>query len=375
MARLAGHGGGGTTRRQRRFWRWSLALAALIVALPLSAGAIEELRFFRIGTAATSGTYFQIGGVIATAISKPPGARDCEHGGSCGVAGLVAVAQATQGSIQNVLAVGAGQLESALAQSDIAYWAYSGGVVTAKRCGSGKTEPPRNTGTALLKTQGPIKDLRAIAGLYPENVHVVVRAEGPIHTLSDLKGKRVALGEPESGTLADARLVLEAAGITECEVKAEYLRLSEAADGLVQDRIDAFFMVGGQPVPAITDVATSVPMRLVPIPHEVAERLTQKYPFFAIGAIPAGSYPGLDQDIPTLSTTALWVVRGELEEPLVYAITKSLWSEATKRLLDATHPAGKRIRMATALDGLAIPLHPGAARYYREMGVKIPDGL
>jgi TRAP transporter TAXI family solute receptor len=113
----------------------------------------------------------------------------------------------------------------------------------------------------------------------------------------------------------------------------------------------------------------------VPIPHDVAERLTQKYPFFAIGAIPAGSYPGLDQDIPTLSTTALWVARGELEEPLVYAITKSLWSDATTRLLDATHPAGKRIRTATALDGMAIPLHPGAARYYREIGVKIPDGL
>jgi hypothetical protein len=118
-----------------------------------------------------------------------------------------------------------------------------------------------------------------------------------------------------------------------------------------------------------------VPTRLVPIQHDVAERLTQKYPFFAIGAIPAGSYPGLDADIPTLSTTALWVVRGELEEDLVYAITKSLWSDATKRLLDATHPAGKRIRRATALDGLAIPLHPGAARYYREMGVRIPDGL
>jgi hypothetical protein len=375
MARLAGHGGDDGTGRRRRFRGWSLALAALAVAAPLSAGAIEELQFFRIGTAATTGTYFQIGGVLATAISKPPGARDCERGGSCGVAGLVAVAQASQGSIQNVLAVAGGQLESALVQSDIAYWAYAGGSIAPKRCGSAKTEPPKNTGTALLKTQGPMKELRAIAGLYPENVHVVVRADGPIRTLGDLKGKRVALGEPESGTLADARLVLEAAGLTECDVKAKYLRLSEAADGLVQERLDAFFMVGGQPVPAITDVAATVPTRLVPIPHDVAERLTQKHPFFAIGAIPAGSYPGLDQDVPTLSTTALWVVRGELEEHLVYAITKSLWSDATKRLLGATHPAGKRIRIATALDGLAIPLHPGAARYYREAGVKIPDGL
>jgi uncharacterized protein len=375
MVRQAGQGRGGNTGPRRRFSAWALVLAAAFMALAPGAAALEELRFFRIGTAATTGTYFQIGGVLASAISKPSGSRDCERGGSCGVAGLVAVAQASQGSIQNVLAVGAGQLESALVQSDVAYWAYAGTAVAPRRCGPGKPEPPKNSGTTLLKNQGPIKDLRAIAGLYPENLHVVVRADSTIRALGDLKGRRVALGEVESGTLADARLVLEAAGLSECDLKAEYPRLSEAAEGLVQGRIDAFFMVGGQPVPAITDVAATVPVRLVPIPYELAQRLIQKFPFFGIGAIPAGSYPGLDADIATVSTTALWIVRGQLEDDLVYRITKSLWSDATKRLLDSTHPAGKRIRIATALDGMAIPLHPGAARYYREIGVKIPDGL
>jgi uncharacterized protein len=353
-----------------------LAALLLLLSAPTAVPAMEALQFFRIGTAAITGTYFQIGGVLASAISKPPGSRDCARGGSCGVNGLVAVAQATQGSIQNVLAIASGQLEAGLVQSDVAYWAYSGAIPPAKRCGNGKTESAsRNTGMALLAGRAPIKDLRAIAALYPEDVHVVVHAEGGIRAFRDLKGKRVALGEPESGTLADARLVLEAAGLSECDVKAEYLRLSEAAEALVQGRIDAFFMVGGYPVPAISDVANSTPIHLLPLPRSIGEKLTEKFSFLHPDTIPAGTYPGVEEDVPTLSTTALWIVRAEIDADLIHAITKALWSDATRHLLDGTHPVGKRIRLATALDGVAVPLHPGAAQYYREAGVKIPDGL
>ena len=376
MARLRRRERGG---RPRPGWsRPWLLLAALLVlfAAPTGAAAIEALQFFRIGTAAITGTYFQIGGVLASAISKPPGSRDCSRGGSCGVNGLVAVAQATQGSIQNVLAIASGQLEAGLVQSDVAYWAYSGAIPPAKRCGNGKGEAAgRNIGMALLAGHAPLKDLRAIAALYPEDVHVVVRAEGGIRAFRDLKGKRVALGEPESGTLADARLVLEAAGLSECDVKAEYLRLSEAAEGLVQGRIDAFFMVGGYPVPAISDVANSTPIRLVPLPRSVGEKLAEKYSFLHPDTIPAGTYPGVEEEVSTLSTTALWIVRAEIDADLIHAITKALWSDATRHLLDGTHPVGKRIRLPTALDGVAVPLHPGAAQFYREAGIKIPDGL
>jgi len=375
MARLAWRRGiGGGDGRRRRF-AWPLLVALALLAAAPAGRAMDELSFFRIGTAATTGTYFQIGGVLASAISKPPGARDCARGGSCGVPGLVALAQASQGSVQNVVAVDAAQIESGLVQSDVAYWAYNGTAVPGRHCPAPKGEPARAGSTAALRNQGPMRDLRAIAALYPEDVHIVVRADGPIHSLRDLKGKAVGLGEPESGTLADARLVLEAAGLNECELKAQYLRLSEAADALEQGRIDAFFMMGGYPIPAITEVAAMMPMRLLPIPPEVAEHLTQKYPFFRADVIPSGSYPGLDEDTPTLSATALWVTRTAIDDDLVYAITKSLWSDATKRLLEASHPAGSRIRLATALDGLTIPLHPGAARYYREVGMHIPDGL
>jgi uncharacterized protein len=372
------HRGGTSIAGRARPASWGRALflgIALLAVGTVAAAAMNELQFFRIGTAATTGTYFQIGGVLASAITKPPGSRDCERGGSCGVAGLVAVAQASQGSIQNVLAVNAGQLESALAQSDISYWAALGSIVAPRRCGTAKDEAARAaTGTALLKKSGPAVNLRAIAALYPEDIHIVVRADSAIAGLRDLKGKRVALGEPESGTLADARLVLEAAGLSECEVKAEYLRLSEAANGLGEGKIDAFFLVGGYPVPAITDIAATVPTRLLPVPHDIAERLVAKYPFFGIDAIPAGTYPGIDTETQTLSLMALWVVRADLDETLIHDVTKSLWSDATKRMLETTHPAGRRIHIASALDGIAIPLHPGAARFYREAGIKLPEG-
>jgi TRAP transporter TAXI family solute receptor len=356
----------------RRGVRLAVAGLVLLCLLPGLARGIEELRFFRIGTAATTGTYFQIGGVLASAISKPPGSRDCEHGGSCGVPGLVAVAQATQGSVQNVLQVGAGQLESALVQSDVAYWGFTGSSVAAGRC---RSEGGETGGTALLGQHGPIDNLRAIAALYPEDVHVVVRADGPVRSLADLRGRRVALGERESGTLADAQVVLEAAGLGECDLQAQYLRLSQAAEALARDEIDAFFMVAGYPVPAVLDVAALTPIRLLPMPEEVWQRIAAKYPFFRADIIPSGTYPGLDRDVPTVSVTSLWIVRSEVPDDLVYAITRALWRDATRRMLEGSHPVGRRIRIATALDGVPIPLHPGAARYYEELGIPLPDGM
>ena len=337
---------------QRR-GRLVAAILAITIAASGSAWALEELRYFRIGTAATTGTYFQIGGVIANALSKPPGSRDCDRGGSCGVPGLVAVAQATQGSVENVDAVANGRLESALAQSDVAYWAYSA--------------------TGLFKGKPALTKLRAVAALFPESVHVVVRADGPIHSLKDLKGKRVGLGEKESGTLVDARLILDAAGLAEKDLKPDYSRLAVAAAALDHGDLDAFFLFGGYPVPAIAELATTVPVRLVPIGDDVADRLMKKYRFFARDTIPGGTYNGIDQATPTIGMRSLLIVSSDLPDDLVYSITKALWSDPTRRLLDQGHPMGHRIRIATALDGVLLPLHPGAERYYREIGAQIPE--
>jgi uncharacterized protein len=344
-------------RLRRRGSRARARLFTTILAIALLAGgavrATEELRYFRIGTAATTGTYFQIGGVIANAISKPPGSRDCDRGGSCGVPGLVAVAQATQGSVENVDAVASGRLESALAQSDVAFWAYSA--------------------TGLFKGKPPLTKLRAIAALFPESVHVVVRADGAIRSLKDLKGKRVGLGEKESGTLVDARLLLDAAGLSEKDLKPDYSRLAVAAAALDRGDLDAFFLFGGYPVPAITELAATIPVRLLPISDDVADKLMKKFHFFARDTIPAGIYSGIDEATPTVGMRSLLVVSSDIPEDLVYDITKALWSAPTRRALDQGHPMGQRIKLATALDGVPLPLHLGAERFYRQIGAQIPE--
>ncbi len=331
---------------------------ASLLGFPLLSGRVawaapDEIRFFRIGTAATTGTYFQIGGMLANAISKPPGSRDCDRGGSCGVAGLVAVAQATQGSVENVQAVGSGRLESALAQSDVALGAFSG--------------------SGLFKGKPPIKSLRAIAALFPESVHLVVKADGPITEVKDLRGKRVGLGEKESGTLVDAKLILEAAGIAEKDVKGDYRNLSLAAAGLSRDELDAFFLFGGYPVPAISELASTTATRLVPIGGEMADRLTHKYSFFTADTIPAGTYSGIDKATPTIGTRALWVVSADVPDDLVYSISQSLWHAGNRHILDQGHPMGQRIRLDSALQGVVIPLHPGAERFYKQAGLQIPE--
>ncbi len=277
---------------RRRFLSYPLAALAARLMPGGSIARADEPRFFRIGTAGTTGTYFQIGGILASAISSPPGSPNCQRGGNCGVPGLIAVAQATQGSVENVDLIGRNQLESALSQADVASWAYHG--------------------TGVYKSKGAVGNLRAIAALFPESVHMVVVQDSPIKSLRDLKGKRVGLGEKESGTLADARIVLDAAGLAERDLKPDYSRLSDAAAGIRDNTLDAFFLVGGYPIPAIAELAAATPIRLVPIADETFDKLKKRYPFFTRTAIPANAYTGLDGETPTVGLNALWVVSADV---------------------------------------------------------------
>ncbi|HAQ33712.1 MAG TPA: immunogenic protein, partial [Rhodospirillaceae bacterium] len=177
----------------------------------------EDITFFRIGTGATSGTYFPIGGLIASAISNPPGSRACDRGGSCGVPGMIAVAQSTEGSVANIEAIAGGELESGLSQADVAHWALTGTKVFAKK----KKAKGKNNKDKNKKPLG--ETLRAIANLFPENVHLVVRADKGIKSVFNLQKKRVSLGEPESGTLASVLLVLKGYGLTRKDMKPLYL--------------------------------------------------------------------------------------------------------------------------------------------------------
>src|SRR6266700_1684934 len=333
------------------FWR-GFVCASLFFATSLGAAALaQEPRFFRIGTAATGGSFFEVGGLVASVISSPADGPDCGRGGSCGVRGLVAVAQATPGSIENLRLINSGQLESGFAQADLAGWAY--------------------TGVNVFVESGPLRRLRAIGSLFPEAAHLVVRAESSIRSLADLQGKRVSLGELGSGTAADATVLLAAAGFGEKGLTRRYLRPGPAAEQLKDGTLDALFLVGGYPVPAIRELAAAVPLRLVPIEGQIVDVLKKDFGFYSRTEIPAGSYPGIDTGTPSLGFSALWLVNADTDADLVYAITKSLWHPTTMRLFAALDPIGKRIRPERALDGLSVPLHPGAERFYREAGMPV----
>lgn len=327
-----------------------LAVGAVIAgALSASATAnAQELQFFTIGTGGTAYTYYPVGGVIANAISKPPGSRECGEGGSCGVEGLIASAVSSRGSVDNVNAIMSGLRNSGFAQSDVAYWAY--------------------TGTGTMEGKEPATDLRTIAALFEEHIHLVAAADSDINSVADLKGKRVSLDEPGSGTYVDAQLILETAGLTIDDVTAEALKGNAASEALRNGKIDAFFVVAGYPTGSLVELASATPIKLVPIDGDGAAALAEKYEFFSQSEIPADTYEGVGA-VNTVAVGAQWFTSAKESEELIYNITKALWNEESRILLDVGHAKGKTITPESALAGVGVPLHPGAEKFYKEAGL------
>ncbi|MBD1143722.1 TAXI family TRAP transporter solute-binding subunit [Pelagibacterales bacterium SAG-MED33] len=308
----------------------------------------NELTFFTIGTGGTSYTYYPVGGMIANAISKPPGSRECGKGGSCGVDGLIASAVSSRGSVDNVNAIISGLRNSGFAQSDVAYWAY--------------------TGTGTMDGKEPAKDLRTIAALFQEHIHLVALKKSNINSVKDLKGKRVSLDEPGSGTYVDAKLILESNGLSTNDVKAEALKGKAATDALRNGKVDAIFVVAGFPTGAIVELASAVDIKLVPIDGAGAKALTSKYGFFSESPIPSGTYEGVDA-VNTVAVGAQWFTSAKEDTNLIYKITKALWNKESRKLMDVGHAKGKTITPDTALSGVGVPLHPGAEKFYKEVGL------
>ena len=294
----------------------------------------QAQQFFRIGTGGTAGTYYPVGGMIANAVSQP--------------GKIVATAAATNGSVANVNGIGGGSLESGFSQSDVATWAQKG--------------------TGIFEGKPHVPGLRMIANLYPETIHVVVKKGSGIKSIVDLKGKRVALDEPGSGTLINARLVLAAYGVLESEIKPEYIKPNQAGDKMKDGSLDAFFFTGGAPAGAIAELASSGSgIELLPIDGPQAQGLRMASPFFAVDTIPAETYKGVAA-VNTLAVGAQWVTSDKADAETVYQITKALFSDATQKTLQAGHAKGKMITLKNAVQGVGIPFHPGAERYYKEVG-------
>lgn len=323
------------------------AAAPLLAVLPARAQPARPTRFFQIGTGTTGGTYFVIGGIIANAISNPPGSPPCDRGGSCGVPGLIAVAQASSGAMENVATIGDGRLDSGLIQADIAHEAMTGAGPFAQRA---------------------MAELRAIANLYTETIHLVVRADAGVKSIADLKGKRVSLGEAQSGTVVTARNLLALYGLTEKRIKPVFLGPGASADQIAANRLDAFFIVGGYPLPAVADLAARLPIALVPLDDAHIARLVARQPFFSAALIEAEAYPGVPMT-RTLGVGAGWLTHAHADPDLIFGITRALWHPHTLQMLKDGHPRGGSILPAQATLGLSVPLHPGAARYYQQAGI------
>ena len=325
------------------------SLMILLLTIGLSGKSFaQELKFFTIGTGGTAYTYYPVGGMIANAISKPPGSRECGKGGSCGVPNLIASAVSSRGSVDNVNAIISGLRNSGFAQSDVAYWAY--------------------TGTGTMEGKEPAKDLRTIAALFQEHIHLVALKKSNINSVKDLKGKRVSLDEPGSGTYVDAKLILESNGLSTSDVKAEALKGKAATDALRNGKVDAIFVVAGFPTGAIVELASAVDVKLVPIDGAGAKALTSKYGFFSQSPIPSGTYEGVDE-VNTVAVGAQWFTSAKEDNELIYQITKALWNKESRKLMDVGHAKGKTITPDTALSGVGVPLHPGAEKFYKEAGL------
>jgi TRAP transporter TAXI family solute receptor len=326
----------------------SLAVLLVLTSSFIGKAISNELTFFTIGTGGTAYTYYPVGGMIANAISKPPGSRECGKGGSCGVDGLIASAVSSRGSVDNVNAIISGLRNSGFAQSDVAYWAY--------------------TGTGTMEGKEPAKDLRTIAALFQEHIHLVALKKSNINSVKDLKGKRVSLDEPGSGTYVDAKLILESNGLSTNDVKAEALKGKAATDALRNGKVDAIFVVAGYPTGAIVELASAVDIKLVPIDGAGAKALTSKYGFFSESPIPSGTYEGVNA-VNTVAVGAQWFTSAKEDTDLIYKITKALWNKESRKLMDVGHAKGKTITPDTALSGVGVPLHPGAEKFYKEAGL------
>jgi TRAP transporter TAXI family solute receptor len=292
--------------------------------------------FVNIATGGTGGTYYPLGGAMAKIFN--------EH-----IEGVTANAQSTGASVENIGLVSSGETEVAFVQNDVTYYAW--------------------TGTESFADKDKITNIRGMAMLYPEVVQIIATKDSGIKSVEDLKGKKVAVGAPGSGTEVNARQILAEHNITYNDLgKADYLSFAEAADQLKDKQIDAAFVTAAVPTSAVTEVTQTADIVVVPVESSKISSLIEKYPFYTEVTIPANSYKGQTTDVITPAVMAMLVVPEDLDEDLVYNMTKQLFEQ--RQVIIDTHDRGNDIKLETALAGMPIDVHPGAQRYYNEKGVK-----
>jgi len=313
--------------------RFLRGLAPFLVGIALCAPALAAEQFINVLTGGTSGVYYPLGVALGNNIGKA-------------MPNVKTSVQATKASVENLNLLQAGRGEIAFTLGDSLSDAWTGNE------------------EAGFKT--PLKKLRGIAAIYPNYIQIVARADAGIKTLADLKGKKISVGAPKSGTELNARAILSAAGISYKDfAKVEYLPFGESVELMKNRQLDVTLQSAGLGVSALRDLATSVDIIVVPIPPDVIKKTND--PAYLPATIPANTYRGQTVDVPSAAVQNYLVTYDGVSTETVYGMTKALWTGLDQ--LVAAHSAAKSIDPKHALEGMPVPLHPGAEKYYREVGI------
>lgn len=317
----------------------SLALAAgLIGGLALSSQADAQQRvFFGIATGGTGGTYYPLGGMLAQVLSNNA-VIDGKK--------LAATAETGNASVANAKLLGRGEIESAFIAADILDAAYKG---------------------ENQFKDGAVKNIRALGALYPETVQLIVRADSGVKKFADLKGKSVSSGSPGSGQWQLLGDLLEVHGMKREDVKEDFSSFAQSVDKIKDGNLVASLITAGTPTSSVLDLANGHAISIVPLAGPEVEALKKKQPYYASVTLAADTYKGQSAPVETLAVMAIWASHAELSDEVAYAVVKAAYENT--ETLAKVHTQGKNITLATALQSVSIPLHPGAEKFYREKGV------
>lgn len=306
-----------------------MAGAGLLAGCGGDGGKSGGKQFLNIATGGTAGTYYPLGGALAELLNS-------------NIKGMNASAQSTGASVANVNMLKDGSVDIAFIQNDISYYA--------------------TTGTEMFK-DNKMEGLRGIAALYPETVQFVTTADKGIKSIADLKGKKVAVGAAGSGAEANARQILAAYGLTYDDIDEQFLSFGEAADALKDGNVDAGVVVAGFPTAAIQDLAANKSAQIIHIEGDKVDSLIEKYPYYTKVVIPKGTYPGQDEDVNSVAVKCIIAATDKMSDEMGEQIARAVYEHLDR--MKAAHAVGKYITKDTALDGMSIPMNPGAEKYLK----------
>ena len=309
-----------------------LLAAAMVMGTSTVAMAASDLT---LGTGGTTGTYYAVGGVMATVLN--PVMED-----------VVLTVTSAGASKANIQLIDEEDADLAIVQNDVMYYAY--------------------TGTDLFEDEGAYETFASVAGLYDETVQIVTCFDG-IKSVDDLEGKTVSVGDAGSGTEFNAKQILGAYGLTFDDINVVNLGFGDSAESLKDGKIDAAFIVAGAPTTAVVDLATMKDVHLVQLDDEHIEALQSDYDFYTKTTVPAGTYKGVDEDATTVSVRATLIASTEVGEDEVYELLKAMFDN--KDDLVAGHAKFEFLNLEDAVAGISVPFHPGAVKYFAEQGIEV----